>query len=136
MTKDIVVISDDDDPDIPAEIKATYDIAAARPHLTTSVCMGVKLDFPHGHLPYNSYPIVMHDANKIEWDLEFHQGTLYLCSWDCKHSTIAAPCCRPCLGILKQKRLQGIIQHINNGTPPNSRCGVHSGKCCNGHRST
>src|SRR5260370_9108566 len=44
----------------------------------------------------------------------------YICSWDCKHSTIAAPCCHPCLGILKQKRLQGIIQHINNGTPPNS----------------
>ena len=75
MTRDIVVISDsDDNPDNPAKIEVTYDVAAAPPHLSnqTSVCMGMKLDFPPGHSPYNSYPIAMHDANKLEWDLEFH----------------------------------------------------------------
>jgi len=123
VTRDIVVISDsDDNPDNPAKIEVTYDVAAAPPHLSnrTSVCMGMKLDFPPGHSPYNSYPIAMHDANKLEWDLEFHRGSLYLCSWDCKCSVVAAPCCRPCLSIFQQKSLQGIIQCINNGTLPNS----------------
>ena len=73
----------------------------APPHLTTSVCMGMKLNFPHCLSPYNSYLIMMHDANKMEWDLEFHQGILYLHSWDCEHSTIVAPCCCPCLRIPK-----------------------------------
>src|SRR5260370_15386359 len=120
MNKDVVVISNgDDDPD---KIKVMHYTTATPPPLSNrpGVCMGVRLDFPPGHSPYNSYPVVMHDTSKLEWDLKFCRGILYLCSWDCKRSTMAGSCCDPCHSILHQRKLQGIIRHINNGTPPNS----------------
>ncbi|KAJ7486985.1 hypothetical protein FB451DRAFT_1026796 [Mycena latifolia] len=90
-------------------------------------CPGLKISFPPGKTPNNSYPFLLHDEYPLPWGYEFSNGSFFLRAGSCQHKFAPKEDaqCKNCTALLSDKTLRGILDRIVNGVHENSRLAFH-----------
>ncbi|KAF8229098.1 hypothetical protein L208DRAFT_1288326, partial [Tricholoma matsutake] len=88
---------------------------------------GYVLQFPPGKTPYSTYPFTLHDSHSVPWDFSIENSVMTLFACNC-HDSKSGPSvsCPSFLYLPKNKSLEGIINHLQDGIHLNSPYSYYS----------